>query len=429
MRYYCLILFTLSITALLSSCNGSFGAVIPNTGKYDGLSVRNIEISAEIRQAPGSADAIRSLIKKFNTTNEYGITVTPGESGDLTLCDASEAAAMLRAGDSVELSPLIYHPQWGLNSGRRIFYPALKRQTDYFDFARRITSVPVLMNAGVVLVNYDLLRESGFEKYPESWTGLNYLFWKTSKSEYPVFGIQGDTDSIVSIIISRGGSILRPVGFNYSINNPVVNRTLRYLRYLEDKKVLSVNHTNYLNQTMFAFGKLMTVFIQTDGIPYYAELTAMTAPGLDWDAALLPKRKPGGGAVVNTTCAGVVADGEPERELASWLFIKWLLEDEQQKRLAGLTSSLPAVQSAARGILSRPDDSFNRQWLNALKLVDSGHMNVIPGLRDYSFVSDGFRYMLERIREGEWVWLETFKLDHQIKRKRREEMKFRKVKE
>ena len=418
------------------SCNGRFGVIIPDTEEYDGLSVMNYEVNAYSGSDSETLAALQTLAADFSKNNAYGISVavSGGKDGkpagaDLSFITASDAAAMLRAEKSLELSPLASHPQWGFQQGRSIFYPAAKRQTDYFNYARKITSIPILMNAGIVLVDSDILRQTGLRKFPATWAGFNYLLWKASDIGQPVLGLQTDTDSVVSIIIARGGSILRPVGFNYSLNNPVVNRTLRGLRYIEERNILSVNETNYLNQTMFSFGKLPVVYAQTDGIPHYAELAAVTSPDLDWDAALLPTRKPGAGSVINCTCTAVISDGSPEQELASWLFVKWLTEDEQQIRLSLMTSSLPVVRTAASDILSQNVDGFTRQWLDALRLIDSGHMYSLPSLCDYSYASEGFQKMLGNVMNGEWIWLETFRLDLDIKRKRREERKFRVVSE
>ncbi|HAK45664.1 MAG TPA: hypothetical protein DCO79_07070, partial [Spirochaeta sp.] len=251
------------------------------------------------------------------------------------------------------------------------------------------------------------------------------LMRKSSAQAKPVIGMQMHADSVISVIKARGGSILKPAGFTYSLNNPVVNRTLRYLRNLEVDGILSVNSTNYLNQTMFAFGKLTAVYTQTDGIPYYAELTAMTNPQLDWEVALLPSRKPGDGTVIDCSCSAAVMRGQAEKELASWLFIKWLIGDAQQKKLAALTSSLPVTLSSAAAILAQESDIYTPRWIDALRLVDKGYKELIPSLSDYNEVSEAFDSMLERIREGEWVWLETLKLDWDVKKMRREEHKIR----
>ncbi|MDC7227952.1 MAG: extracellular solute-binding protein [Spirochaetales bacterium] len=437
MRYNRIVLLLTAAAALLSSCNGGFGVIVPSFEEYNGHSVKNIELKAAHNFTSGSLPAFSELAAEFNAENEYGFSVKLTDDNinqnstglDLVFCSPADAAKLLRRGMSVELSPLITHPRWGLDSGRRIFYRAAAKQTDYFDFARKITSVPLLMNSGVVLTNSRLMQEAGIGRFPANWFSFNRILRKIGENGSPALGLQLDTDSIVSFINARGGSILRPIGFNYSLNNPVVNRTLRYLRRLEDDGLLSVNTVNYINQTMFTFGRLPAVFIWTDGLPHYEKLAAMTNPELNWEVNLLPTRRPGKSTVINCTYSAAVLNSSSERELASWLFLRWLLQPEQQKRLAMKTASLPVVAEAAKLLLTDADNSgaygsveqVSPHWLDALRLVDDAHKELVPSLSDYSAVSENFSAMLERIEEGEWIWIETMKLNYRIKKMRHEE--------
>lgn len=428
MRYNKLILLIVAAVILFSSCNRNIGAIVPDYERFDGIVPQNTSITAAHNLRSGSLPAYVLLVSEFNRTNKYNIKVDLAAytepltlAADLAIVKPTEAAALLRKGLSIDLSPLISHPVWGMDDGRKRFYRAARKQTEYWFFARRITAIPLMMDARILIVNNDLLNATGFDEFPRSWFMTNELLNKAGKNQKHILGMENIPDELISIINARGGSILRSTGFSYSINNPVVNRTLRYLRKLEEKKILSINRTKYLNQTGFAFGRLLAVYTDTDGIKPYADLISMVNPELDWGIALLPTRIPGNGITVNCSQSAVVLAGSTNAQIASWLFIKWLSEPQQQKRLAADTYSIPVVREVIPSIISDGAEGWVPQWLSAAKLVDNSRMDLIPELFDYNEVSEQITQMLHRIDSGAWVWLETMKLDMKIKKDRRDD--------
>ena len=381
MQYNRLILLTAAALILLVSCNGKAGTVVPDFKRFDGADIQNKKITAAHNLRSGNLYAYEMLAAEFSSTNTYGIEVSLDEyddsgasAADFAFVNPAEASELLKNGRSIELSPLIAHPLWGMSDGRRRFYPAARRQTDYWNFARRITAIPILMDAGILIVNNELLHEAGFDEFPRSWFMTDLLLRRAGKNSEHVLGIEYAPDALVSLIKARGGSILRPAGLTYSFNNPSVIRTLRYLRKFEEKQIFSVNSTKYLNQTEFAFGKLLTVYTDTDGIRPYADLISMVNPGLDWTTALLPTRKPGDRITINCSQSAVIFSGPPESQLASWLFIKWLTEPEQQKKLAAATGSIPAAANVIPSITSGSREEAVPQWLAAANLIDKSGM-------------------------------------------------------
>ena len=436
MRYNRLIPLIAAASMLLLSCSGRFGVIVPDFEEYDGIGAAELssvepEIHVEYNFTSAALPVFAELTEQFNETNEFGITVSllagenRADAADIVICSPPEAASRLREGTALELSPLIMHPVWGLESGRSIFYPAARRQTDYFDFALRITSVPLIINTNVMLVNDLLLAEAGAADFPDTWFGFEWLLSRAGRRGVTFLGMNLNSETVVSVITARGGSILKPGGFSYSLFNPVVNRSLRFLREMEERGVMIADRTDYLNQTAFAFGRLPSVYTSLDGIRWYSELIDAASPELGWSADLLPSRRPGKTVVINCSSAASITDGVPERELSSWLFIRWLTEVQQQVQIAGKSGYMPAVREAAHRIIREGGNGMPRQWYDAIAMVDDSRMEVIPGLHDYTLVATEIERTLERIDDGHWIWLENLKLDRLVKKNRREASEIR----
>lgn len=424
MRYKLLILVSLT-AVLFTSCNGKPGVIVPDFEKYDGLNPNAVELSGFNGISSESLSILKQSAAEFNKTNKYGIRVSfdsedsvSAETSDFAIVNPSDAALLLRNKKSIELSPLISHPVWGLSGDRRRFFKAAGRQTDYWYFSRKITSIPLLMNAGVMIVNNTILNDAGFESFPENWSGMKRLLHTSGDELKRPLGIELDNESIVDVIQARGGSIHRSLGNSYSLNNPVVYRTLRAIRKYQKNNLLSVNSTNYVNQIDFTFGRLLAVFTGIDGIKAYDELITIADPELDWGTELLPTVKPGDRVSVNCIYSGAVMDGELEKQLASWIFIKWLTDVEQQKTLSAETLLLPSVTAALDDIISTGGNGVPEQWIQAAGKIKNSKLEAGPDLYDYTSVSGQFELMVDRIIKGNRVWLETMKLEKKIKRDR-----------
>jgi len=404
--------------------------LIPDFSAYESSDPTGIEITLLHDFSSEALDGFMRLVEKFNDSNEWDIRVraiggSEKDRADLRIVSPSSAVSLLKTEQSIELSPLLYHPLWGIENRRRDFYRAARRQTDYWDFSRKIAAIPLSMNAELLLINNEILNEYGFSDFPGSWPIMNFLLWKVEKDgRYGGLGMDCSADSLVSIINARGGSILKPNGSSYSFNNPVVNRAIRYVRGAVEDSIIISNSSAYLNQTDFTFGKLLSVFTGADGIFYYDKLITAAHPDLDWSPALLPTRRLGGGLTVNCGRNAVITAETAETQLAAWIFIRWMASIDTQIELSLSTGSFPANSKAAERLIESPDETaaaVPHQWLDALILFHNGHMNLVPNLPDYQAVSVEFNKVIEAALSGDSIWIETWKLNRKVLKQRRDE--------
>ena len=420
-------LLGLSVVLFLVSCNGKPGAIVPDYSVYD-LSPAGGEIIVSSPFRHRAADEFGLFVGEFNRTNEWGIkirVISPDEQGaapDLIITGAAEAAGLLRRGLSIEMSPLISHPKWGLEHGRSDFYSQARAQTDYWDFARKIDALPLLMDAEFLLVNEQILDDYGFKRFPSSWPVTDFLIWKIRRDgRYSGLGIDLNSDSLSSFIIARGGSILRPNGFSYSLNNPVVNNAISYIRKGVSKGSIVVNKGDFAVQNAFCFGRLAAALVPEDGIRYYDRMISMINPELNWTPAYLPTRRLGGGTAVNCSSVLAVTSADPGKQLSAWLFSRWLTSADVQMRLSAATGRFPANRRAAEALIESGAGDQPKQWVSALELFDDGFKEKLPVLGDYPDVARLFEASVGRLIGGGVIWLETWRLNREVKKLRNTE--------
>ncbi|MGH7861773.1 MAG: extracellular solute-binding protein, partial [Candidatus Dormibacteraceae bacterium] len=146
-------------------------------------------------------------------------------------------------------------------------------------------------------------------------------------------------------VFSRSGRILAEDGSAYVFNSqPGVDTVTMQQRMFKNKTAVEIpTSEKYGEQNRFANGNLMTVFGSSSGLPFYQDAIAK-GKKFKWDIALVPYvDKP----AVNLYGASIsVYKTTPEKELASWLVIKFLGERPQTAKWAIDTGYLPVRASA-----------------------------------------------------------------------------------
>ncbi|MDC7124770.1 MAG: ABC transporter substrate-binding protein [Spirochaetales bacterium] len=422
------ILFIIVFIVQVSACSEST-VILNNSSAHQPIDIKNLEITLAVDDESVISDSVKELAEKFNQNNVYGIkvntdisTLPAGSNPDCEITTDYNAAYLYKTGQITDLSHFINNQQWGIPDWRKQFCKAVRRQSVYRRFGKHTISVPIALDSQIVIFNKDILKYLGYEKLPKSWFRTNILLFKASRRMKPVLGLQYDVKTLTALVSARGGSILQPAGFNYSMNNPVVTGTERYLRRLENYGILSCNDQKYKNQTDFAFGKLLMVVTSIDGIEPYFKMINLIDNKMEWDVALIPTRKPGDGIFINCNNSAVIYSGDKRNELASWFFIKWLIEEEQQQNIALQSNTLPARLDIIPNLIESSENTCAKQWNTALKLVSGAYIESLnAALYDYENVSSFIDESITNIRNDSCVWLEALKLTRKINKCRRDD--------
>ncbi len=355
---------------------------------------------------PGSLTV--SLVEEFNATNPWGIDVQANYAGsydslneqvllamqegntpDLVAAFDHQALNWDRADEiTVDLREYISDPVWGLSEQEQAdFYPIFWQPGNSDD--KRI-GVPVQRSSQLLFYNTSWAKELGFRSAPTTTAQFKAQACAAAKAnldddipENDATGgwvISTDYSTVLGWLYAFGNPILRPDGNGYRFNTPEVKNTLEYLRELYEggcswlSEDQSSEDAFAARQALFATGSVTSIPFQQD---------ALDRAGSDDEWTVIPFLGPDGDLATPVYGPSYVLLGStPERQLASWLFAKWLLSPENQGRWVQAAGSYP-LQASALDHLDRSAKT-PPQWSAAVDLLD--YAQPEPGLSSWETV-------------------------------------------
>lgn len=328
--------------------------------------------------------ALRALIDKFNSTNEYGIEVIGEHAGghdeiyqkmlvrmqsgaqpQLAVAYRYQAQHYYQSGGVVDLMPYIYSPAWGLSAEER---------GDYFqEFIDqdRIKGVQVAFlpsrSMEVLYYNADWLDELGYDAPPATWAEFAEMCRKAAEKPFSKalpgrgpraaernrssgLAINVDASRLAAMVFSRKGDFIEKDGSAYTLDTPQMNSSLSMLRGLINEGAARLMDEQTSIRQAFSRGRVLFVMRSSSGLPLYrADVEA--GANFTWDVAPVPDG--GGQPVLNVYGASLaVGKSTPAQQLASWLFIKWFTQPDQQEVWSRKSGYFPVRRSTARDIAS-----------------------------------------------------------------------------
>ena len=301
-------------------------------------------------------EAMLAIVDDFNATNEWGITVEPVDQGSYSTLEDSLNAA-IQSGDIpdlvtgysnamanwfavdtvVDLDPYINDPYFGLTADELAVFNtgAINggKFTDGTQFAW-----PISQSANVIYYNSGWAQELGFDSAP-----TNYAEFK----EQSCAAQQANTDdddpnndgtgglvmyasasNVAAWTFANGGDMLNADKNGYDYTDQTVVDVAEFLKDLQDSDC-SFTVDGYPNPE-FASRKALFVMSSTAGLPY--QVSAFEADeATDDEWTFIPYVGKDGGFGVNLYGQYVaIANTNPERMMATWVFVKYLTSPEAQ---------------------------------------------------------------------------------------------------
>ena len=313
--------------------------------------------------------ALDAMIKKFNDTNGKSITVTAQYQGNYTQLYTKTLAAIQggappdlgQAYDShvadyaktdivVDLGPYKDSPRNGLSkdSQQDIFKGYYDANT-FPQFGNKLLSWPFTKSLAVMYVNEDVLNEIG-APVPKTWDQFEATARAATKKDSSGttvrygFGFTLDAAYFDAQVVSRGGSLMA------SDNKAVAWDAKEGLEVLQMHDRMSKEGSAYIPkgidwQTDLAMGRLALYISSTSWLPFVKNLSDKS--GAHWGIANLPQADPTKPKTVQFGANLAIFRSTPSRELASWLFTKWLSDTDQAAQLAATAFFMPVRASAA----------------------------------------------------------------------------------
>ncbi len=339
-------------------------------------------------------DTINQLVDQFNKSNDWGITISvtaPGSASamketlladlqnstlpDMVAAPVDTLISLNKNSETVvDLSPFTNSKEWGLTSQ---YLPVFWDQDAKNGYRY---GIPAQRNTKVLVYNQTWAQELGFSQPPltpdefmAQTCAANAAMKRDNDSQND--GLGGyilDTDALTMASWAAAfGSDLK------SFNNPRTIASLTYLRNLMDKGCA----WNSKDPAPYAyFASRQTLIYSADLQDLLKQQQAMTNKGNSdaWTVLAFPNSSKA--HLLSEGASYAILNTSYEKELAAWLFIRFITSLDAQGQLIRASVTLPLSDEAIQYAVELQDTL--PQWVDVVNLLPDAA--AVPTTSDWS---------------------------------------------
>ena len=365
------------------------------------------------------ASLFQSQITQFNTENEWGIIVSGRSRGNYSELFLQTDAAMEDSSypeivigfpeyalewqeHVVDLKPYVMDPLYGLSAADISDFPAVIWNQDEVDGKR--FGVPAQRTARFLLYNQSWARELGFDSPPATSSEFEQQACAAHKAvgtdedpnNDPLGGWLIDTNPMtpLSWMLAFGGGVQEEEGYRFL--KPGNIAAFRFAKVLQQKNCAWVASLDLPVPDRFAARQALFATASLEDLPAQVRAFSTANNTDEWTLLKFPGDERD--ALVIYGSSYIMFESDDVTQLATWLFMRWLLSAENQARWVQSTGLFPLRNSTMQ--LLGDYSSSHPQWAEAVKLLSDGE--TTPQLASWRVVrvmlEDGFRDMFDTIR-------------------------------
>ena len=389
-------------------------AIPVSTLGVEAESLRGIVIMAWHPWFGVEASLFETQVADFNATNEWGIQVlTVGQSNYAELFN--NVTASLAAPDKpdlviglpehalfwdertgvVNLAPYVSDSVWGLRADEIADFPSVFWEQDAMGDKR--LGMPAQRTTRLIFYNQSWARQLGFstppatpEEFREQACKANESFRLNEDPQDDAFGgwlVDTDPMTAMSWMLAFGGGPLEGEGYRFL--RPENIDAFRFAKMLaEDGCAFSLTETSALDafadrRALFVTGGLEDIAAQSR-----AFLTLSSSD--EWTLIPFPGKTE---TMAVYGSSFIVMPSDDASQLATWLFVRWILSTENQARWVSTTGMFPLRTSTLNLVADYA--AAHPQWVEAVKLLPHGQGT--PRFSSWRLIrlvmGDGFDFM------------------------------------
>ena len=264
--------------------------------------------------------------------------------------------------------------------------------------------VPAQRTARFLLYNQSWARELGFESPPATSAEFEQQACAAHKAlgtdEDPNNDALGgwliDTHAMtpLSWMIAFGGGVQEEEGYRFLTPGNIA--AFRFVKTLQQKTCAWVASLDQPVFDRFAARQALFTTASLEDLPDQARAVSAANNTDEWTVLKFPGEERD--ALVVYGSSFLMFESDDVTQLASWLFMRWLLSAENQARWVQSTGLFPLRNSALP--LLADYSASHPQWAEAVELLSDGE--TTPQLASWRLVrvmlEDGFRDMFDTIR-------------------------------
>ncbi len=373
--------------------------------------LRGLEITVWTPWHEVEQSLFESLVKQFNNENQWGIVVNvqsqvnfsnlyeavnaslpTDQRPDLAIALPEHAHEWFDNGVALDLNDYINDETYGLNT--EDFYDVFLNQ-DVSGDAR--IGMPAQRTAQFLLWNKTWADELGFETAPASANEFEKQACKAHDSKLKDEFAENDslggwlvnTEAMTaySWILAFGGGVLEENNYRFMKSENI--DSFKFLRELSEKNCAWQNASDPI--LSFANREALFITASMEEFTNVARVFASVGSRDVW--SVLPFPNDAGGVTAVYGSSYVILESNKDRQIATWLFVRWLLDNEQDKRFVETTHLFP-LRSSTLSLLADYERT-HPQWKQAVELLPQGALQ--PQLASWRTVKimlgDGFAHM------------------------------------
>jgi ABC-type glycerol-3-phosphate transport system substrate-binding protein len=284
---------------------------------------------------------IKSEYQGSTLFNKVRAAANAGGAPDLITATESQNTEYRAADLIAPLNDYANSARYGLSAADLAdFYPAYLASNQANG---QLLALPFAKSVLGLYYNADKLQAAGVG-VPETWDDFAATCKRfTGDTKGYAIGISAST--FMAMVYSRGGSVINEGQTAWTFNGQAGQDQLALLQSLIASGCAYLVEKQFADQSDFGAGRAVFTIDASSGFSYYRDLVAGGGK-FNWGVAALPHAT---GAAPATTLSGsnlTILRSTPERQLATWLFIKYATSRDATAGWAAATGYLPVRQSA-----------------------------------------------------------------------------------
>lgn len=373
--------------------------------------LRGLEISVWTPWYGIEQSLFETFVDEFNSSNPWGIKVSAQTQINFTNLYETTTAALPTEGRPNLVIALPEHAQGWFANGVTVDLteyaedqalgvdssdiPDVFWKQDLSDAAR--VAVPAQRTAQVMLWNQTWANELNIRSAPASAADFRrqacraHDAMKTDAfAENDLMGgwvVNIEPMTAYSWMIAFGGGVLEEGNYRFLTPNNI--DALKFLRELSESNCAWQGASNPIQS--FAKREALFITVSLGDLPTVARAFISADNRDTWSVLPFPNGDNGALAVYGSSY--IVLKSTKEKQLAAWLFIRWLLEKEQDARWVEATHNFP-LRASTLDLLSDYEKT-HPHWKQAVELIPQGELQ--PQLGSWRTIKvmlgDGFAHM------------------------------------
>jgi ABC-type glycerol-3-phosphate transport system substrate-binding protein len=365
------------------------------------------------------ASLFESQVAEFNSTNEWGIIVSAesknnyneifsqtsaalDESNNPQIVIALSEHALAWGDDVLDLNPYVHDPEFGMSALELSDFANVVWRQDEVDGKR--FGAPAQRTARFILYNQTWARQLGFDSPPENSSefeaqacAAHEALTKDSDPNNDSLGgwlVDTHAATALSWMFAFDGGAQEENGYRFLAPGNIA--AFKFLKSLQQKNCAWVASPDLSVHDRFAQRQALFATASLEEFPDLSRAFSAASSNDEWIVLTFPGEERD--ALVVYGSSFVVFNSDDETQLASWLFIRWMLSPENQADWVRSTGLFPLRSSASDLLADYAAD--HPQWAEATEYLSGGE--ATPQLSSWRLVrvmlEDGFRDMFDTIR-------------------------------